>query len=156
MIEAIKISGLIEEYNQMSNTERTYLMLNNNAFTGGGDIIQVVTGSANVGASETIADVLADANIERLKKLLRYHIVTTYITQKDPLLDYTAEYTFQTLIDGEDGIIVFERNERYAISLNDSPTLPSTREPENVRNHNYLFSNGIGHIIADYVRVVPF
>jgi hypothetical protein len=159
MIAAIKRAGMENEYNNSSIVNRTYLMLNNNAFTGSGDVIQLVTGSATVGPDETPDDVMARADVEVLKLVLNYHIVDAYVAQIPTLFQYNVDYLFQTLIPGEDGLIAMRRNERYFISINNSNApLPTsaTSQSENVRGHNYVFSNGIGHIIADPVRNQPY
>ncbi|MFD1316411.1 fasciclin domain-containing protein [Namhaeicola litoreus] len=147
LIEAIQIAGMESEFSS-SDPNRTYILLNNNAFTGGGDILELVTGSSTGN--------LQDADVELLKRLLQYHIVTTYIAQNDPLKVYGTYYSFQTLLPGSDGEITFRRDERLRLYINDSPDLPSTRANENVLRHNYVFKDGIGHIIQDYVRKVPF
>ena len=158
MVAAIEAAGMIEEYNGV-DTNRTYLLLNNNAFTGGGDIIQLVTGSATVAEGETPADVMARADLDVLRTILRYHIVTTYVAQVPTLFEFGVNYVFQTLIPGDDGLIAMRRDNRYRISINAAPApLPSTAtsQNENVRLHNYVFNNGIGHIIADPVRNKPY
>lgn len=164
MVAAIKAAGMIEEYNGPI-TDRTYLLLNNNAFLGGGDVISIVTGSATVPANETpdqtMARVDTPAEMAKLKAVLNYHIIDTYITQNDPLEVIGTNYIFQTLIPGEDGLIVFARNERLFIRINTAPApLPSTAtgggNNENVFNHNYVFKNGIGHEIQDPVRNRPY
>jgi len=163
MVEAIKKAGLVELYSQTETTSRTYLLLNNNAFLGTGDVINIVTGSATVPVGETpeqtLAKVDTPAEMQKLINVLNYHIVTTRIAQVPTLVQYRTEYLFQTLIPGADGLISFKRDERYTISLNTAPSsLPSsaTSEAENVRNHNYIFNNGIGHHIADPVRNKPY
>ena len=158
MIAAIERAGMIDEYNG-SNADRTYLLLNNNAFTGGGDIIQLVTGSSSVAAGETPSDVMARADVDVLKRILQYHIVTTFVAQVPTLFEFGVNYIFQTLIPGEDGIIAMRRDDRYRIDINRAPApLPSTATSqwERVRLHNYVFLNGIGHFIADPVRNKPY
>ena len=158
MIAAIERAGMQEEYSG-SNSERTYLLLNNNAFTGGGDVIQIVTGSSTVEEGETPADVMARADVDKLRRVLQYHIVTSYVDQVPTLFEYGVNYIFQTLIPGEDGVIVMRRDERYRIDINRAPApLPSTATSqwERVRLHNYVFNNGIGHFIADPVRNKPY
>tara|TARA_R110002049_G_scaffold164173_2_gene330204 strand:- start:5690 stop:6406 length:717 start_codon:yes stop_codon:yes gene_type:complete len=164
-IEAIKTAGMVEEYNQTETTDRTYLLLTNSAFTGGGDIIQIVTGSwdEDVVAGETFAETMARVDtpekLEKLRTLLKYHIVTTYINQVPVLFEYDTDYLFQTLIPGEDGLIAFRRTNRYGININnrDAPLPTSaTSQSEGVRNHNYVFNNGIGHMIQDPVRNKPY
>lgn len=159
MIEAVKRAGFENEYNDTSITERTYLLLNNNAFTGGGNIIDLVTGSEEVAEGETPAQVMARADVNVLRLILQYHIVTTYVAQVPTLFEYGVNYTFQTLIPGVDGIIIMRRDERYRIDINTNPApLPAsaTSQNEGVRLHNYVFNNGIGHVIADPVRNQPY
>lgn len=156
--EAVQAAGMVDEYNT-PNSGRTFLLLNNNAFIGGGDIIQLVTGSAAVEDGETPAEVMARADVDVLRIILDYHMVSTYITQIDPLLEFGVNYEFQTLIPGEDGRIVFRRDDRYRIDVNRSPApLPSsaTSQFETLRNYNYVFSNGIGHSLNDPVRNRPY
>ena len=161
----MKTAGMVEEYNQTETTDRTYLLLTNSAFTGGGDIIQIVTGSwdEDVVAGETFAETMARVDtpekLEKLRTLLKYHIVTTYINQVPVLFEYDTDYLFQTLIPGEDGLIAFRRTNRYGININnrDAPLPTSaTSQSEGVRNHNYVFNNGIGHMIQDPVRNKPY
>ena len=159
MKAAIERAGMVEEYNDVNMQERTYLLLNNNAFIGAGDIIQLVTGSEIVEEGETPEEVMARADVDVLKLILQYHIITSYIAQVPTLFEFDVNYTFQTLIPGEDGIIALRRDNRYRIDINRSPApLPSsaTSQWERVRLHNYVFNNGIGHIIADPVRNQPY
>ncbi|NNF32610.1 MAG: hypothetical protein HKN68_00765 [Saprospiraceae bacterium] len=158
MVAAIKRAGMESEYSG-SDTSRTYLLLNNNAFTGGGDVIQIVTGSSTVSEGETPDDVMARADVETLRKVLEYHIVTTHVKQVPTLYEYGVNYIFQTLIPGEDGVIVMRRDDRYRIDINRAPApLPSsaTSQWERVRKHNYVFNNGIGHFLNDPVRNKPY
>ena len=63
------------------------------------------------------------------------------------------------MISGEDGRIVFRRDNRYRVDINRSPApLPSsaTSQFERVRNYNYVFNNGIGHSLNDPVRNQPY
>lgn len=156
--EAIQAAGMVDAYNTPNNG-RTFLMLNNNAFTGGGDVIQLVTGSAAVEEGETPAEVMARADVDVLRIILDYHMVSTYITQLDPLVEFDVNYEFQTMIPGEEGRIIFRRDNRYRIDINRDPApLPSsaTSQFERVRNYNYVFNNGIGHSLNDPVRNQPY
>lgn len=146
-IQAVKLVGLEAEYSKPGNN-RTFLMFNNAAFNGTGKIIQVVTGSTT--------GKLENANKVKLTNLLKYHIVEAYVDQKEALPVYGTNYTFQTSIPGEEGMIVFRRDERYSVTINDSPELPTTRKSAGIRNHNFIFGNGIGHVLQDYVRRTPF
>ncbi len=162
-IEAIKKAGMQNEFDQMTTKERTYLLLNNNAFLGTGDIIQIITGSSTVPAGETAAQTMnkvdTPVELEKLKTVLRYHIVTTYILQVPTLYKYDTDYLFQTLIPGDAGLIAFRRNPIYQITVNSQlAPLPATAtsEFEQCLSHNYQFKNGIGHVLSDPVRNKPY
>ncbi|MFS4417631.1 fasciclin domain-containing protein [Maribacter sp. 2307ULW6-5] len=161
MAAAVEAAGLVDLYNG-SNDGRTFLMLNNNAFTGSNDVIDLITGSEEVAEGETPEEVMARADMDVLRLILQYHIIDTYITQNDPLVEFDVNYEFQTLIPGEAGRIVLRRDNRLRIEINrnPAPTLPSTAtgggNNERVRNYNYVFSNGIGHSLNDPVRNQPY
>ncbi|SMC79614.1 hypothetical protein [Cellulophaga tyrosinoxydans] len=163
MIAAIKKAGFEDLYNQAVDTSRTYLLLNNNAFTGRGDVINIVTGSSTVPDGETPEQTMERVDtpekLEKLRTVLRYHIVDAYVAQVPTLAVAEVRYIFQTLIPGDDGLIAFNRNSRWSIQINRAPApLPTsaTSQNENVRAHNYVFNNGIGHFIADPVRNRPY
>lgn len=148
LVAAIELTGLEEEYNT-PGAGRTFLMLRNRAFTDRGEIYRVLRVSS---LSE-----LSEEGIERLRTILRYHIIDSYVDQSgDALPTLFDYYTFQTLIPGEDGIIALNRDERFRMNINRADNLPSTRRGTRVQNHNYIFSNGVGHHINDYVRIRPF
>ena len=152
MITLIKIAGLEEEYKK-SNTDRTFLFLPNSAFTGVGRINALLTGVVAGTGDLTKVDKVRAAN------LLKYHIIQAYVDQKDALPIYGVNYTFQTLLDGPNGIIGFQRDSRYGITINTSLELPSTKRAITASNNvlaNYQFKNGIGHIIATYIGLTPF
>ncbi len=157
---AIEAAGMVDEYNTL-NDGRTFIMLNNNAFEGNGDIIALVTGSADIEEGETPSEVMARADVSVLRLILQYHIITTYITQNNPLLVRDVNYEFQTLIPGEAGKIVLRRDSQLRVDVNTAPApLPSTAtgggNNERLRNYNYVFSNGIGHSSNDAVRNEPY
>lgn len=160
---AIRKADMVNEFNQTASTDRTYLMLDNRAFTGSGNVIQIVTGSSSVPAGqtadETMARVDTPAKLEKLRTLLRYHIVTSYILQVPSLYQRDTDYLFQTLIPGDDGVIAFRRDVIYRITVNapGSP-MPDTATSwwEQVWAHNYQFNNGIGHVLRDPVRNKPY
>ena len=176
MEAAIRKAGMVEDFNQTADTLRTYLLLNNNAFTGGGDVIQIVTGSAATTITETINGqdvervltpdevmerVDTPEKLEKLRTLLKYHITLDYVQQVPTLAVSETFYIFQTLIPGEDGLIAYKRDADWDIAVNHfGAPLPATAYQggwnENVRNHNYVFLNGIGHIISDPVRNQPY
>ena len=165
MEAAIQKAGMVEEFNQTADTLRTYLLLNNNAFTGGGDVIQIVTGSDTVADGETPEQVMERVDtpekLEKLRTLLKYHITLDYVKQVPTLAVDGTFYVFQTLVPGDDGLIAYRRDADWDIKVNDrGAPLPTSAYQggwnENVRNHNYVFSNGIGHIISDPVRNQPY
>lgn len=160
MAAAVEAAGMIDVYNT-PNSGRTFLMLNNNAFLGNNDVIDLITGSEEVLEGETPEQVMARADTDVLRLILQYHIIDTYITQNDPLTEFGVNYEFQTLIPGEAGKIVLRRDDRLRIDINRNPApLPSTAtgggNNERVRNYNYVFSNGIGHSLNDPVRNQPY
>ena len=185
MEAAIKKAGMIEEFNQTEDTQRTYLLLNNAAMTGGGDVIEIVTGSAATtitvldGDGNPVLDENGDAvknqltpeevfekvdtpeKLEKLRTLLKYHITLDYVQQVPTLAVEGTFYVFQTLIPGDDGLIAYRRDADWDIKVNErGAPLPNSAFSggwnENVRNHNYVFNNGIGHIINDPVRNQPY
>jgi hypothetical protein len=149
MLQLIKIAGMEEEYNKPL-TDRTYFLLNNAAFTGSGRINALLTG-VTAGTGD-----LNKADKTRAANLLKYHIVDAYIDQSKALPVYFANYEFKTLLDGPNGIMKLQRNERYGISINIAPDLPSTRRSTAVVSHNYQFKNGIGHFIGSHVSITNF
>jgi hypothetical protein len=160
---AIKKADMVEEFDQTATTDRTYLLLNNNAFTGGGDVIALATGSDTIGVNatpeQTMERVDTPEKLEKLRTILKYHIIETYVAQVPTLEEKETWYLFQTMIPGEDGLIALKRDNlwRIQINLNGAP-LPATAtsQGERVRNHNYIFNNGIGHHLADPVRNQPY
>lgn len=147
-VAAIALTGMQDEYNNPAD-RRTFLMLRNEAFTGGGEIFTVLGVSS--------LDALDEAGIERLRTILRYHIVDAYVDQgPDALPVLLTDYLFQTLLPGDDGVISFNRDERFRMNINRAVALPGTARGTLVQNHNYIFSNGVGHHIRDYVRTRPY
>lgn len=148
MVSAIEATGLEDEYND-PNDRRTFLMLNNEAFTANGEIFAVLGVDA--------IDSLDIDGIDRLRTILRYHIIDAYVDQgPDALPVLLVHYFFQTLIPGEEGIISANRDERFRMNINRADGLPGNARGTQVRQHNYVFSNGVGHHIRDYVRNRPY
>lgn len=148
MVSAIEATGLEDEYTEPSD-RRTFLMLNNEAFTANGEIFQVL--------GVTAVDSLDDAGLDRLRTILLYHIVDDYVDQgPDALPVLLVNYFFQTLIPGEEGLMSANRDERFRMNLNRADGLPGNARGTQVRQHNYVFSNGVGHHIRDYIRNRPY
>ena len=150
LIEAVKLTGLEAEYSKAGNN-RTFILLNNTAFTGTGKILQLITGSAT-GKLATITD----ANKARLANLLKYHLIDAYVDQVKAVPIFGAQYEFKTLGTAPNNIITVSRNERYSLTLNSSANLPTTKRTFGVLRHNYIFGNGIGHIVDNYAGIAAF
>ncbi|GIZ09516.1 hypothetical protein [Flavobacterium sp. UMI-01] len=183
MIAAIKKVGFESLYDQTATTKRTYLLLNNNAFTGNNDrdIIRAVTGAQLADNStvnpDTYFDTWTPAQLNTLKAILKYHIVTDYVAQTPTIPTYDVYVLFKTLLpkvnldntgvpvslSTEMADISFSRDvdARSTLKVNEpgSP-LPETANTlgfeENVRRHNYVFKNGIGHYVNESVRYQPY
>jgi Fasciclin domain len=146
LIEAIEYAGLQDLYRTGSN--QTFVLLNNSAFNRASEIYPVLTGA--------LTGPITKADKVRLSNLLKYHIVKSYIDQAQALPVWGRSYEFESLLDGPNGKIHFMRNERYGISINSSTDLPTTRKSVVIVGHNYIFSNGIAHISANYARLTAF
>lgn len=166
MLAAINKAGMRNVYG--SNVkDRTYLLLNNNAFTGSGDIIARVTGlTANAPRQEAEQNESPEELFERvdtpeklqvLRDILNYSVVDAFVSQRT-LTSTDKFFVFQTLVPGSEGLISFRRDFELTIRINDqaSPSVTNVAKrsanAENVRSHNYVFNNGIGHVINDHVR----
>ncbi|RCS26648.1 hypothetical protein DUT90_12945 [Polaribacter sp. WD7] len=183
MAAAIKRVGYEDLYNQTTTSDRTYLFLNNNAFTGNNrdrDIIRLVTGNTQGGGSlvnpdTLMASITAPDQINILKAVLRYNIVSTFVAQVPTLTIFDRDFLFKTFLPtlelDEDGTpialtnefadIAFRRDTRWDININNpSSPLPESalgRDfDETVRVHNIVLNNGIGHIMNDLVRFQPY
>lgn len=183
MIAAIKKVGYEDFYNQTATPDRTYLLLNNNAFTGNNinrDIIRTIRGSQLADNStvepETFFDNWTPAQLNQLKAVLRYHIVNDYVAQ-NTVPTANVFVVFQTLLpkvntvalgapvslSGEMADIAFSRNgdARFTLRINDDGSpLPATANTQNLREvarrQNYVFNNGIGHYLNEMVRYQPY
>ncbi|MBB3696629.1 fasciclin domain-containing protein [Flammeovirga yaeyamensis] len=157
LLEAINHTGLSELYSDESNN-RTFFILRNSAFVGSNQLISDMTGSPSTP--------IAEIEVERLTKALKYHIVSEELSQETiPKNDFFFYY--QTLVEGEEGEIEIHKrlfNQQMRINTKidrvgsgDTPTnMPSTSKGRGVDLHNYIFNNGIGHQINGYVRYTAF
>lgn len=148
MVSAIEATGLEDEFNDPGD-RRTFLMLNNEAFTANGEIFPLL--------GVTAVDSLDEAGLDRLRTILSYHIIEDYVDQGPEALPVLlVDYFFQTLIPGEEGRISVNRDERFRMNINRADGLPGNARGTQVRQHNYVFSNGVGHHVRDYVRNRPY
>jgi hypothetical protein len=156
MRKVIALTGMEAEYSgEIKN--RTYLLLKDTAF---------VTGFSNYpGITKDLTGVdkgdLATVDVARLKKLLSYHIINEYVDQLSPSLPKKqVDYFFQTLVPGDEGRVSIRRSELLGLSFNQSsliPNVPSgTKKNTNLVQSNYVFKNGVGHLLSNYIRYKPF
>jgi uncharacterized surface protein with fasciclin (FAS1) repeats len=152
MVRAIKLCKLEDIYNNPNGTDRTFLLLTNSAFTAAAG----ANAGINVALLGTATARIENANVPRLTNLLKYHVVNKYIDQVPTLEKFDTDYLFQTEVAGVDGEIYFRRDNRLAINVNAAAALPATRKTALVFRHNYIFKNGIAHIMNNYVRKIAF
>jgi hypothetical protein len=148
LYRAIKLTGLESEFNG-SDPKRTFLLLNNTAWVGttAGKILRDI---GNVKDMTAIP-------VDKLRTLLRYHIVTEYIHQIETTKNHLDFYYFQTLVPGDSGLMSVERDERYTLTFNNGARLPAaTRKSATAFRHNYQFKNGIAHMMNTYIRNIAF
>lgn len=183
-IAAIKKLGMENFYNQTMTANRTYLFLNNNAFSGTNnsrDIARVIRGS-NAGAiadnstinPDTVFDNWTPQQLNQLKAVLLYNIVDEYVTQHTiprsfeyflydtflPAMNVDASGAPIGLSDSK-AQISFSRfgDARTTIRINETGApLPDTALTgnTNIRRHNYVVSNGIGHFVNELHRYQPY
>lgn len=182
-IAAIKKVGFESLYDQKATKGRTYLMLNNNAFTGNNDraIVFAIKGTQLADNATVNPDTYFDdwtpAQLNQLKALLKYHIVTDYVAQFPTIPTYNVFVMFKTLLpkvtldnaglpvslSTDMADIAFSRDvdARSTLKINQpGSALPATANTlgfeENVRRHNYVFNDGIGHFVNELVRYQPY
>jgi uncharacterized surface protein with fasciclin (FAS1) repeats len=183
LIKAIEVTGLQEEF-KYAGKDRTYFLLNNDAFTATSNglngsvapnyatvanipILRLVVPSMTILPNDKLKTFdfsTLDANQKnKLRDILKYHIVTSYIDQENVLVEKTFNYRFKTRLEGEKGIVFVSRVLRLDIVLNGIPAdVQGSVRPlagakfSIVRNHNYIFKNGIAHHLARNTFLTPF
>ncbi|WP_116106090.1 hypothetical protein [Lewinella sp. IMCC34191] len=144
---AITLLGMEAEY-ESNPDPRTYILLKDAAFTDRGDILQQITG-----ATDTSLDSLDGEQLERLRYVLRYHIIEDYIENGfDPLVVVYRDYFFQSLIPGPEGIVSVNRDDRFRLGINQSDDLQGTKRGGRLGEHNYIFTNGVAHLTSRSFR----
>ncbi|WP_418262484.1 hypothetical protein [Flavobacterium faecale] len=181
-IAAIKKLGMESYYNQTSTTKRTYLLLNNNAFTGNGsrDALRVITGVTTADNSrinpDTIFDSFTPEQLNQLRAFLLYNIIDDYVTllTVPKVIDVFVYPTLLPAINvDENGVpttglsglkaqmginrLVGATRENLNINPVGSP-LPSSADIGNVamRRYHYVFKNGVGHFVNDMRWFQPY
>lgn len=123
------------------SSERTYFLLPDNTWEGSGGIIAVLGGTT-----------VEDIPVERLRKLLLYHTIDEWVDQ-ETLPTISTEYFYQTMLEGDHGIMVIEREEiRFRLDINNSRSVPDGTLSTRVDRHNYRFSNGVAHLLRNFLR----
>lgn len=159
LLAAIERAGMEDEFDR-PNDERTFFLLRNAAWNGGGQLLAHVAGSTDYPVDSI--------SIERLSNILKYHILPDVaIDQGSSIPRSDAHFYYQTLIPGDTGIMEINRrlwNAEIRINLSiariGSPStpsnMPSSAKGAGVALHNYQFENGVGHQLNSYVRYKPF
>lgn len=182
MLKAIQITEMEAEFS-IDTKDRTYLILKDTAFVDGypsGNGVNQYRGIfTELGIDSNDLKNLNTVNIdapkrERLKTLLRYHIIgDKYIDQFSSMLPIRQQdYIFQSLVPGDEGRLSIRRTEFYGFNFNRANEIPigtgatvgsgtnvaraTGRKTTSRVQHNYVFSNGIGHLLSNYIRYKPF
>ena len=146
--QAIEITGMQAEFSDTSN-KRTLFLLKNIGWTKSGGLFP----------AELKVTSLTDPklDINKLRNILRYHIITTYVDQGPDnlyILDKNYFYTSLYYTGTEFDKMSIYRDRNYGMNLNRAPELLPTKKGAGVKLHNYIFSNGnsVAHLIEDFVR----
>jgi hypothetical protein len=154
MKQAIELTGLQSTYSNMTD-KRTFFLLKDLAWT-------KVPGIMSVEFPGATSLVDPKVNIDKLRNILLYHTITTYVDQgPDNLVTLDKDYPYNSLYTGTKlNIVTIRRDRNYIMVLNQSPALiPSIlRKGGSVKLHNYIFSNGnsVAHILEDYIKNEAF
>jgi len=154
MKQAIELTGLQNLYNDAS-TKRSFFLLKDIAWTKSGGIM-----ATEFPGALSLTD--PKVNINKLRNILLYHIITTYVDQgPDNLYVVDKDYSYNSLYTGTIlNIVTIRRDRLYTMVLNANSSLitVATRKTANVNLHNYVFSNGnsVGHILVDYIKNEDF
>lgn len=154
MKQAVELTGMQAEYS--TNTEqRTFFLVRDAAWTSTTGLLRLLTGS-QTGSLTTV-------NVDKLKRVLRYHIVPKFVDQgPDNLYILNQQYFFQTLLDGNEGRMSLARDSQYRINVNTSadlvipPLVAANRKTTNTLLHNYVFKNGIAHLANSYLGLIDY
>lgn len=155
MRQIIKLADM-ESYYSADVKDRTYLLLRDTAFIEGyprrnrntyDGLIKDLTGS--------FTGDITTVDTARLKNLLKYHILDTYVAQ-NTLKQRETYYLYPSLLPGLDGRVYIKRSVFLGFTINRTGDLPFSKKFTSEVEHNYVFKNGIAHLLGQYVRVKPF
>lgn len=149
MKQAIEVTGMQGEYSNLTD-KRTFFFLKDVAF------IQILTtefSNAKFIIDPVTATVNPLININKLRNILRYHILTTYVDQgPDNLFIVDKDYVFTSLWKATP--MSLRRNINFTIVLNQLVSLNTValRRGGNCTLHNYIFSNGnsVAHVLTTF------
>ena len=156
MIECIKVTGLVDEYNS-ANLKRTFFLILDIGFTSGSGVFKKEFGNS-VPDIDEIED-LSESDIQKLKNILKYNILGEYLEQNSKkILKTETPDRVNTLSEDPNNsyIEIHSTQERY-MRMNFYGR-NSNKLYQDVRLHNYIFSNGnaVAHITEGHMRLVPF
>lgn len=151
----INMWDFMNQYDEFDSLVKVATLVSMQSLYSGGDSNRTILMLRNDAIKDFIGD-LGGAQISDIPnttwvKLLNYHAITEAFVQED--IFSQLETRFQTLIDGDDGQIWVYKWRRYwefQFNLN-PPDRPSTAVRGDAFLHNYIFSNGVGHQMNQYV-----
>lgn len=149
MKRAIELTGLQSVYDDPSNKYSLFLLK---------DIAWTKPTTGIMAAEFPLAGgslTHPSVSISKLRNILLYHNITTYVDQgPNNLLVVDVDYSFTSLY--KSTIVTIRRDREYRMVLNASATLIplTTRKTTTVNLHSYVFSNGnsVGHILVDHIK----
>lgn len=159
ILEAIELTGMEEEY-LSSTIRKTLFLIRDEGFTANKGILRREFGipkdDVDTYDLEQFRNLISDdLNKNKLKNILRYHIINTYVDQsKDEIEFADTAYTFTTTSgDKSNNTIEISKSWELDMSLNFYKN-PDTAYKQGIKQHNYVFSNGstVAHIIDGYAR----
>ena len=181
---AVEAAGLESLYMQTNTTDRTYLLLSNRAFINGNNernpnvIINGSLGTAprNVNL-DTFFEDLTTEEMNRLRAVIRYHIIDgEQVNQSTALPTINTFREFNSLLPrvnvdpdteeilglSEDPSPIFvERRARLTLIINPlnsgvNPGVTTADFEQTVFQHNFVFNNGLGHVIEGTARAQEY
>ncbi len=181
---AVQAAGLESLYMQTNTEDRTYLLFSNRAFINGNNernpnvIINGSLGAAprNVNL-DTFFDDLTTEEMNRLRAMIRYHIIdgeqvnqATSIPRINVFREFNSllprvdvNQRTQEIIGLSDEVnpIFVELRERLVLVINPlrsgvNPGITTSDFEQTVVQHNFVFNNGIGHVIEGTARAQEY
>ncbi len=154
MKQAIDLTGLQELYNG-KGSKKTYFLLKDIAWTKSAGIFLVELNKTPnlIDPLTGVANTKVDIN--KLRNLLRYHVLDAYVDQGPQLYTAGKNYIFTTYYTtGAANKFSVSRGKTFTLGTNGESTFPVGKKGGNVKLHNYIFSDGnsVAHLMEDYSR----